>query len=65
MQDDLKRRIWGWWLAILCGTLAFCIAREAGVPAWRNWQIGYAFDMGALTFLIVLSALRAIEEGEG
>jgi hypothetical protein len=39
-------------LPILCGLFAFMVARDLGLPTWRDWQIGDAFDFALVTYLI-------------
>jgi len=41
------------------GLLAFMIAKGAGVPVWRDWEIGDATDIGFVTSVAVfLTGLR-------
>lgn len=44
--------------AVIAGLLAAMIAHEAGVPWWRDWQIGDASDIGLTTGWLVFTLLR-------
>jgi hypothetical protein len=49
---------WALTVSLVAGLLAFCIAREAGVPVWRDWEIGDATDIGFLTYALIYCACR-------
>lgn len=44
--------------AFLAGSLAYCIARRCGLPAWESWRSGDAFDIGLMTAILVLVVCR-------
>lgn len=43
------------------GVLAFLIAKESGVPVWRDWEIGDAADIGVTTTAAVYYLLLFFE----
>jgi hypothetical protein len=41
-------------LALWCGLVAYMVAHDLGVPVWRDWDLGDAFDFGVATYCIAL-----------